>query len=554
MFYEASELDCLLVCKICDQKLQDPRVLPCGHTFCNRCIEAVAETDKIRIKCNNCAKTHEIPLEGFPENSTLNQIIRLKSNEVFRGLLVKDFKRICETIREKTEKLESDLVIGATLIRNHCDKARNDAQLTIEEAHVKLEEIKKEFLDEIDEYERACQEQFKQIQQNKTEIDKILTESKDFLNKSDALHKQFDINEKDIKARQNEANMVLENLETVEEKFYSNMFKGVNFKFEKNVEGLVSNYLGYLKRQNIDLHYLENVSTINEIGLTNKFNDFDVTTQLRCIPFQNRHFICAYINKNKNFNIALIDNETNIRIERKNVITCPKFQHIIGGCVGAYSSNHIIYVLSMEKFSDKENPDLIARSFDENLNLISTLKLDFIKAFLYSFDGLLYLGRIKEEDDCSEFDHLTSYNSKFDVIQKLERQEDENLPFYFPISTFNVLINDQFYMISHIVKEDTEDEEDEDEDEEDEDEDQLKITIINKTNGKVENSFDVYSFDYWALYLNKYILAWSYENENFCCYDFKGNLIDLDSKLNESHYTKQFKVFPFKKEIYFYYV
>ena len=530
MFYEASEIDSLLICSICDQKLQDPRVLPCGQTFCNRCIEAVADTDKNRIKCQHCAKAHEIPSEGFPQNSKLNKIIQVKANEVFRGLLFKNFKNVYESIREKTNKIESDLEIGATLIRNQCDKTRDDVQLVIEKAHDKLNEIKNGFLDEIDEYENECQEQFKYMQQNKNGIDKVIIESKKFLIKSEAMYKKFEINEQEVKTGLDEANKLLDSLEIVEDKLHSDMFKGINLKFDKYEKGLEAETLGCLERENIEFLSLENLLTKKQIDLTQKFNDFNRDSTFWCMPFQNKHFFCAYVNQNENFNLALFDRETNIRVERKNVIvnyTLEEIRHF-----EALSSKNRTFVLTEEKHSDNEESRAIVRSFDENLTLISTIKQDFDCA--YSFDGMLF---ITQEDIDNEFTYLTCYNSNLEQIQKYG-QNDKNLPFYFPSEIELLLISDKYFIIKTLKK--------------------SYITIINKSTGIIENCFYVDRFDrwnpflissdQWRIYLNKFIILHSNDSYIYC-YDFQGNLVKKFI-LNEN-FLNYSLIFSFKKELYF---
>ena len=94
---------------------------------------------------------------------------------------------------DKTKQsIESTLECGDASIRDHCDKVRNDMQLAIEQAHAKLDEFHKEFMDEIDNHEKECQAKFKSIQQNKGDIEKVLNDSNELLSKSDQLLKQFE--------------------------------------------------------------------------------------------------------------------------------------------------------------------------------------------------------------------------------------------------------------------------------------------------------------------------------------------------------------------------
>ena len=90
---------------------------------------------------------HEIPHDGFPSNQALEKLLELKANDVWRGKKILELQSLSSLIVEKAEKIESDLRIGDARIRNHCDKVRNDIQLAIEEAHLKLNDIHKELMD-----------------------------------------------------------------------------------------------------------------------------------------------------------------------------------------------------------------------------------------------------------------------------------------------------------------------------------------------------------------------------------------------------------------------
>jgi hypothetical protein len=82
MFYQADKIESILICEVCDNKMVDPRILPCGKSVCHRCVDILADSDKNRVKCQNCAKTHEIPDEGFPKNSALQKLLEFKAKEV----------------------------------------------------------------------------------------------------------------------------------------------------------------------------------------------------------------------------------------------------------------------------------------------------------------------------------------------------------------------------------------------------------------------------------------------------------------------------------------
>ena len=88
MFFQADAINNVLICKICDTKMVYPRILPCGKSICHRCVDLIADTEKKRIKCENCAKIHEIPDEGFPKNLALEELLEFEAKEVLPEAMI----------------------------------------------------------------------------------------------------------------------------------------------------------------------------------------------------------------------------------------------------------------------------------------------------------------------------------------------------------------------------------------------------------------------------------------------------------------------------------
>ncbi|XP_043853557.1 tripartite motif-containing protein 59 isoform X2 [Dromiciops gliroides] len=82
-----------LTCSICYSIFEDPRVLPCSHTFCRNCLENVLQASgnfymwrpiRIPLKCPNCRSTVEIPppgIDSLPINFALRAIIEKYQQE-----------------------------------------------------------------------------------------------------------------------------------------------------------------------------------------------------------------------------------------------------------------------------------------------------------------------------------------------------------------------------------------------------------------------------------------------------------------------------------------
>uniref|UniRef100_A0A8B9RKZ4 Tripartite motif containing 59 n=1 Tax=Astyanax mexicanus TaxID=7994 RepID=A0A8B9RKZ4_ASTMX len=76
-----------LTCSVCYSLFNDPRVLPCSHTFCKSCLENVVQVSanfsiwrplRLPLKCPNCRSVVELPPNGvdaLPINVCLRAII-----------------------------------------------------------------------------------------------------------------------------------------------------------------------------------------------------------------------------------------------------------------------------------------------------------------------------------------------------------------------------------------------------------------------------------------------------------------------------------------------
>ena len=78
-----SPIDFIVECGICMDVYQDPRILPCGHTFCLKCLQEIhrRRTDNCKEKneiCALCKQQWEIPhgeMQNIPKNFVVGQII-----------------------------------------------------------------------------------------------------------------------------------------------------------------------------------------------------------------------------------------------------------------------------------------------------------------------------------------------------------------------------------------------------------------------------------------------------------------------------------------------
>ena len=184
------------------------------------------------------------------------------------------------------QSIESTMECGDAKIRDHCDKVRNDMQLAIEQAHAKLDDIHKDFMDEIDNHEKQCQANFKSIQRNKKDIEKALNESNELLSKSNHLLNQFTIEQTELSTLFESAQLIQTNLETIKDGIQRDMFNETLLKFDRQ-KSIDSNDIGKIVKQNIEFHFLENIENMREIELASKLESVDCFS---IIPFKSNNF------------------------------------------------------------------------------------------------------------------------------------------------------------------------------------------------------------------------------------------------------------------------
>lgn len=83
-----------LTCSVCYSLFDDPRVLPCSHTFCKSCLDNVLQVStnfsiwrplRLPLKCPNCRSMVELPptgVEALPINVSLRAIIEKYQRDV----------------------------------------------------------------------------------------------------------------------------------------------------------------------------------------------------------------------------------------------------------------------------------------------------------------------------------------------------------------------------------------------------------------------------------------------------------------------------------------
>ncbi|NXC14758.1 TRI59 protein, partial [Corythaeola cristata] len=145
-----------LTCSICYSIFEDPRVLPCSHTFCRSCLEGIIQVSnnfsiwrplRLPLKCPNCRSVVDIPATGtesLPINFALKAIIEKYQQEHYS-----DVATCSEHHRQPLNiycLLDRKLVCGHCLtIGNHNGHPIDDLQ----SAYIKEKESSGQILDQL---------------------------------------------------------------------------------------------------------------------------------------------------------------------------------------------------------------------------------------------------------------------------------------------------------------------------------------------------------------------------------------------------------------------
>lgn len=78
---DEDEISRELACRKCKRTFNDPRLLPCGETMCQRCIQEqlVQDNHGRSLTCLFCNETHTI-VDELPENKLIHKLIDIKSS------------------------------------------------------------------------------------------------------------------------------------------------------------------------------------------------------------------------------------------------------------------------------------------------------------------------------------------------------------------------------------------------------------------------------------------------------------------------------------------
>jgi hypothetical protein len=357
MSYRIEEVDQVLTCEICSKIYENPRLLPCSESACNKCIQKIIERNpEKKFDCNFCHEKHTPSgKEGFPLNGALIKLLKTKVDvknkddvkpkvdKVYRDVHVNELTEKLEEIKNKCEQFKFSLDNGVDQLREHCIRLRNQVHLEtdilIEEAHTFNESL----IAEINKYEKECIDSFKsKTSQKDNEFDAFIAELAEFHSDKTKHLTEFENYEKVVGEAYEQAGDYLIKLEMQEKSLKKTQFNGKVAEFRKCQIKHNRTLLGTLtyKSVNFDTRNLNQLSLDNEICK-------NFSKGINIFKHDDGNFYAFYRNKSYHLNMTSFGDDGKVIKQNVNVFNYngDKSSYEVNTYAVAHSSNgFVIYV------------------------------------------------------------------------------------------------------------------------------------------------------------------------------------------------------------------
>lgn len=178
-----------LTCSICYSIFDDPRVLPCSHTFCRNCLESVLQMSsnfsiwrplRLPLKCPNCRRIVEIPpsgIDSLPVNFALKSIIEKYRNE--------DHPNVATCNEHYRQPLNVYCLLDRKLVCGHCltiGKHHGHPIDDLQSAYLKEKETPRKLLEQLTDkhWSEVCS-LLENLEKQKAQCENIIREDKEIL-------------------------------------------------------------------------------------------------------------------------------------------------------------------------------------------------------------------------------------------------------------------------------------------------------------------------------------------------------------------------------------
>ena len=179
------------------------------------------------------------------------------------------------------------------------------------------------------------------------------------------------------------------------------------------------------------------------------------------------------------------------------------------------NSTFVNYGLSPddEDYCEDKNSKCVVKLFDDRLNLMNKIWLDYSVGSIDTYDDQLFcLSSDQYSNSCS----LYIYNRNLVFLKRIG-QSHEDSPFYMPKSVIKLLVCEKFYVLSKRYNE---------------------IMVMDRDDGSIKSNFDFFGRDFFLNKVKNSILEHEKGSEELISYDLDGksqklklNISDLNARI-----------------------
>ena len=297
-------------CQHCNNPYDEPKMLPCGFTICNVCIQTfLIDNGKTsnKYECLMCKEVHQFSNDKtFPINQHIAQMINAVKYD-----LDESTRSTMKNVLTQKNELEHLVMRGEDFVKEYCLEKINRVDLASEQMIEKVQQTRNELIDEIKLYEKKTIEH---IVEEQTGIEKLGLEK---------LYKN--INELDQSIAQctnKDALVIFNDLKeqlTKKRGEFENILFNNNFVEFKNFKFCQVASLSYSSINNIrvskDANYFLDFTELEEISLNlnekiEKIHPFQILDVKEIELLDNGYFGIIFTNSgNQNSYIALLNSD-----------------------------------------------------------------------------------------------------------------------------------------------------------------------------------------------------------------------------------------------------
>ena len=230
MYFETNQVTDVLLCQICECRLDIPKILPCGENICSLCETSIQVNDQI-FDCLVCKEKHKMPENGLIINKSLLKMLSAKLTRVSRGKAFDSLLQSLDDIQNKRCLIKLGIENSDDLINEYCVDLRSNVQLTVEEVILQIYDIGTKIIEEIGEYEKELIN-LKKTKVKSLDIYNAIKELELFHSVNTEYLKQHIVDDDIVMITNEEVNNLIKKAELEIENLKEIIFDGKYFKFK----------------------------------------------------------------------------------------------------------------------------------------------------------------------------------------------------------------------------------------------------------------------------------------------------------------------------------